>query len=220
MFFHTYTHVFPSSKLEPPQRTNMSNVFFPTFTTKLIVILLAWPSIKPGPSCLSKTKRWSTQTHIFKNNNAIENILTETGDLPPILSALNQNSSPGLQRQLAFPDKKPEMHWLPKNVRGKYLRKKKWVSRNDHASPMRNWPNDTKTTKTNHQHYKRQEHAGRTVPTVFRAVLKSTGSARVRLSPWTFASSGDSLDKHSYIGLAPSTFLPALLAFVYKLSTQ
>lgn len=79
MFFHTYTQVFPSSKLEPPQRTNMSNVFFPTFTTKLIVILLAWPSIKPGPSCLSKTKRWSTQTHIFKNNNAIENILTETG---------------------------------------------------------------------------------------------------------------------------------------------
>lgn len=193
-------------------------MFFPTFTSKLIVILLAWPSIKPGPSCLSKTKRWSTQTHIFKNNNAIENILTETGVICRQSCQHLIRTAPRVCRDTWHPQTRNLRFIGSQRTLGENIwEKKNWVSRNDHVSPMRNWQKDTKTTKINHQRYKRKEHA---CPTVFCAVPKSAGSGRVRLSPWTFASSGDSLDRHSYIGLAPSTFLPALLAFVCKLSTK
>lgn len=40
--------------------------------------------------------------------------------------------------------------------------------------------------------------AGYPVPVVFCTDPKSTGPSQVRLSPWAFASFGDSLDKHSH----------------------
>lgn len=97
------------------------NIFKPK---PILIILLAWQNIEPVHPVFTKLEVINIGIHFQGQQSHSKHIYRNRGDLPRILSALNQNSSRGLQWQLASQDKKPEKHRLPRNLRGKCLRKK------------------------------------------------------------------------------------------------
>lgn len=137
--------------------------------------MLVRPNTEPDPSCLYKTRGDILSTYFQDQRSRPKHSYRNRGDLPFILSALNQNSSWGLQWRLTSPDEKTEKH--QPLIQGKM------------GFPGMSMPvpcmidkMTLKSPRESSRWWETRERAGHAVPAVSCAVLTSAGPHRVRLS--------------------------------------